>query len=256
MGFDLPGKSDVFLGCRSWNSASPSAVKWRRVRSSLKRSYALPTTGIGGHETEIIGQDLSREPGIAFVAIDIFRCACVALGKGLKFKLRELDTSGGDRLTLADTEVKSPDGQRVLVAGVSERSTSRQPRGYLLPRTAPQTILLHAPAECLRVFSDGALHVNTVREPVLIAVDFVVRQHRPLVFQDSDGRQQPAFGSVPERTIVRAIHREIFSEQPRFRSSATRIQSQKTTDHRVHQTSHFDSRAVITTHHTFLLPLV
>jgi hypothetical protein len=34
---------------------------------------------------------------------------------------------------------------RVLVAGVSERSTSRPPRGYLVPRTAPQTTtLLHA----------------------------------------------------------------------------------------------------------------
>src|ERR1700738_5028023 len=113
MGFDLPGKSDVFLGCRSWNSASPSAVKWKRVRSSLKRGYALPTTGIGGHETEIIDQDLSREPGIACIAIDIFRLACVTLGKGLKLKLRKLDPSGVDRLTLADTEVKSPDGQSV-----------------------------------------------------------------------------------------------------------------------------------------------
>ena len=95
------------------NSANPSAVKRRRFRSPLKRSYALPTTGIGGHETEIIDHDLSREPGIAFVAIDIFRCACVALGKGLKFKLRELDPSGGDRLALADTEVQSPDGEGI-----------------------------------------------------------------------------------------------------------------------------------------------
>ena len=38
------------------------------------------------------------------------------------------------------------------------------------------------------VFSDGALHVNAMREPVLIAMDFVVRQHWPLVFQDSEGR--------------------------------------------------------------------
>ena len=113
MGFEPPGKSDGFLGCRSLNSASPSAVKRRRFRSSLKRSYALPTTGIGGHETEIIDHDLSREPGIAFVAIDIFRCAYVALGKGLKFKLRELDPSGGDRLALADTEVRSPDGEGI-----------------------------------------------------------------------------------------------------------------------------------------------
>jgi hypothetical protein len=126
MGFDLPGKSDVFGGCRSWNSASLSAVKRRRFRSSLKRSYALPTMGMGDHETEIIDHDLSREPAIAFVAIDIFRCACVALGKGLlKFKLRELDPSGGDRLALADTEVKSPDGQSGGCSR-SERSTSRQ----------------------------------------------------------------------------------------------------------------------------------
>ena len=95
------------------NSANPSAVKRRRFRSPLKRSYALPTTGIGGHETEIIDHDLSREPGIAFVATDIFRCACGALGKGLKFKLRELDPSGGDRLALADTEVQSPDGEGI-----------------------------------------------------------------------------------------------------------------------------------------------
>src|SRR5260370_8572296 len=96
MGFELPGKSDGFLGCRSLNSASPSAVKRRRFRSSLKRSHALPTTGIGGYQTEIINHDLSREPGMAFVAIDIFRCACVELGKGLKFKLRDLDPSGVD----------------------------------------------------------------------------------------------------------------------------------------------------------------
>ena len=81
-----------------------------------------------------------------------------------------------------------------------------------LPRTAPPTTVLQAQAECLRVFSDGALHVNTMREPVFVAMDFVVRQHWPLAFQDSDGRafQQPAFGCVPESTIVRAFHREIF----------------------------------------------
>src|SRR5258708_1395402 len=113
MGFDLPGKSDGFLGCRSLNSASPSAVKRSEFRSSLKRSHALPGTGIGGYQNHITDPDLSRDPGMAFAAIDIFRCACVELGKGLKFKLRELDPSGGDRLALADTKVKSPDGESV-----------------------------------------------------------------------------------------------------------------------------------------------
>jgi len=46
---------------------------------------------------------------MAFVAIDIFRCACVELGKRLKFKLREVDPSGGDRLALTDTEIETPD---------------------------------------------------------------------------------------------------------------------------------------------------
>jgi len=159
MDSDLPGKSDGFLGCRSLNSASPSAVKRRRFRSSLTRSYALPTTGIGGHETEIIDHDLSREPGIRFRSDEYFPLCVRALGKGLKFKLREFNPSGGDRLALADTEVKSPDG-RVSVAGVTERSTSRQPRT--------------SPTSC------------------------------PVPFR------QPAFGCVPESTIVRAFHREIF----------------------------------------------
>src|SRR5260370_6184740 len=189
MGFDPPGKSDVFLGCGSLNSASLSAVKRRRFRPSLKHSYALPTTGIGGHETEIIDHDLSREPGIAFVVIDVFRCAGVALGNGLKFKLRELDPSGGDRLALADTEVKSPDGESIGCRRYREIDVERATHfGYLSPRTAPQTTLLHAQPECLRIFSDGALHVNTMREPVLFAMDFVVVQHWPLVFQHSDGR--------------------------------------------------------------------
>jgi hypothetical protein len=111
------------------------------------------------------------------------------LGKGLKFKLRELDPSGGDRLALADTKVKSPDGESVGCRRNRETNVEAATHfGYVLPRTAPQTTVLHGQAECLRVFSDGALHVNTMGKPVLIAVDFIVRQHGPLVFQDSDGR--------------------------------------------------------------------
>jgi hypothetical protein len=111
------------------------------------------------------------------------------LGKGLKFKLRELDPSGGDRLALADTKVKSPDGEGVGCRRYREINVEAATHfGYVLPRTAPQTTVLHGQDECLRVFSDGALHVNTMGKPVLIAVDFIVRQHGPLVFQDSDDR--------------------------------------------------------------------
>jgi hypothetical protein len=118
--------------------------------------------------------------------MNIFRCACAALAKGLKFKLRELNPSGSERLALADTKVKSPDGENVGGRRYREINVETATHfGYLLPRTAPQTTVLYAQAECLRVFSDGALYGNTMREPVFIAMDFVVL---PLVFQDSDGR--------------------------------------------------------------------
>jgi hypothetical protein len=40
----------------------------------------------------------------------------------------------------------------------------------------------------------------------------VIRQHRSLIFQDSDERafQQPALGGVPESAIIRAIDQEAF----------------------------------------------
>jgi len=53
---------------------------------------------------------------MAFVAIDIFRCAYVELGKGLKFKLRELDPSA-----VTDSLLPIPRSSRlmgrVLIAG-------------------------------------------------------------------------------------------------------------------------------------------
>src|SRR5713226_4785311 len=66
---------------------------------------------------------------------------------------------------------------------------------------------LHTQAECLRVFSNCALHLNTVYEPVVVTVDFVICQHRALIFQDSDDHafQQSAFGSVPRRAPARFI---------------------------------------------------
>ncbi len=45
-----------------------------------------------------------------------------------------------------------------------------------------------------------------VSQPVLIATDFVARQHRSLILQDSHDRafQQPTIRCAPQITIVRA----------------------------------------------------
>jgi len=50
-----------------------------------------------------------------------------------------------------------------------------------------------------------------VSEPVLIAVDFIARQQRSLVFEDSDDRalQQPAYCGVPETTVVPAVDQKV-----------------------------------------------
>ena len=71
----------------------------------------------------------------------------------------------------------------------------------LLTRTAPHATTLHIQAEGLHIISDGAFHLNTVGEPAVITVDFVIRQHRSLIFQDSDDRtfELPAFTPPPQR---------------------------------------------------------
>jgi hypothetical protein len=53
-----------------------------------------------------------------------------------------------------------------------------------------------------------------VGDPVLIALDFIARQHRSLVFEDSDDRalQQPAFCGAPETTIIRAVDQQAFPD--------------------------------------------
>jgi hypothetical protein len=73
--------------------------------------------------------------------------------------------------------------------------------------------VLHALAESLHVAADGALHVNPVREPVLIAMDFIARQHRSLVFQNTvrGALQQPAC-RAPETTTVPAVDQQAFPD--------------------------------------------
>jgi len=72
--------------------------------------------------------------------MNIFRRACVALGKGSQFKPGEVNPSGGDRLPVADTKVKSPDGESVACRRYREINVGTATHcGYLLPRTAPQT---------------------------------------------------------------------------------------------------------------------
>jgi hypothetical protein len=75
----------------------------------LKRADALPSTGVGGHHTEVIDHDLSREPSVAFVPIGIFPKPRIALRQRLNCKLRELDPSGNDRLAAPDLKVEPPD---------------------------------------------------------------------------------------------------------------------------------------------------
>ena len=118
-----------------------------------------------------------------------------------------------DRLALPDTQVETSDGE-----GVRRRCdcqiniVTAMDVSQVLTRTAPHATTLHIQAEGLHIISDGAFHLNTVGEPAVITVDFVIRQHRSLIFQDSDDRtfELPAFTSVPESAIVRAVDQEIF----------------------------------------------
>ena len=93
---------------------------------SLQRTDALPTTGKGGHHARVIHHDLSRKPGVTFVAIGVFPKPRGALRQRLNPKLREPDSSVVTDALLPTLRLRRPIGS-VLVAEVSARSTSSQP---------------------------------------------------------------------------------------------------------------------------------
>jgi hypothetical protein len=49
----------------------------------------------------------------------------------------------------------------------------------------PNATALHGKREGLHIISDGALDLHSMHEPVLVAIAFVARQRRSLIFQDS-----------------------------------------------------------------------
>ena len=63
------------LVCEVKNSNSPGWI--------LQRGDAFPSTGVSGHQAKIIDHDLSRESGVAFVAIGVFPKPRVALRQRL-----------------------------------------------------------------------------------------------------------------------------------------------------------------------------
>jgi hypothetical protein len=77
-------------------------------RNDSPGGNALPSTGVGGHQSEIIHGDLSLETSIAFIAIGVLGEPRVALGERLNRKLWKLNPSGYDRLTAPDFEVQTP----------------------------------------------------------------------------------------------------------------------------------------------------
>ncbi len=182
---------------------------------SLRGGDAFPATGIGSHQTEIIHHDLCGESSVAFVAIGVFPKPRVALGQRLNPKLREFDPSGDDLLAAPDLEAETPDRKSVGCGRHREINVVTALNfAHLLTRTAPHATALHAQAEGLHIVSDCAFNLNSVGEPVLVAMDFIAREHRSLVFENSDDRalRQPAFCCVPETTIVPAVDQKVFPD--------------------------------------------
>src|ERR1700739_1939907 len=105
-------------------------------------------------------------------------------------------------------EVETPDWEGVAGGGhLRINCTAAMEVAQLLTRTTPYTTALHAQAQCFRIVADCALHLNSVAEPILIAIDCIVRQHRSLILKGSNDRalQQPPFCGLPETTVVCAV---------------------------------------------------
>src|ERR1700678_631994 len=142
----------------------------------LQHGNPFPATRIVNHQTKIVDHDLSRESGVAFIAIGVLGNPCVALREDLHPKLRKLDPCSSDRLTLADAEVKTPDGESIGCRRDREINVKTATDfGQILPQTVPHAGAIRTEAECLRVSSNRAFYLHSLCEPVAIATYFVFR---------------------------------------------------------------------------------
>src|ERR1700740_3573437 len=118
------------LVCEVKNSNPPGWI--------LQRGDAFPSTGVSGHQPKIIDHDLSRESGVAFVAIGVFPKPRVALRQRLNRKRRELAPRGNARLDAPDLKVEPPDRESIGRRRQREINVvATAQAGQLLTRTSP-----------------------------------------------------------------------------------------------------------------------
>ena len=79
-------------------SLEPVLPTRSRASQSLQSSDTFPTTGVGGHQTQIIDHDLGRESGVAFIS---GRCGLASLSLTTKTRPRLLRSASCWRKVLS-----------------------------------------------------------------------------------------------------------------------------------------------------------